>query len=177
MRENVHLATMDIVWSQGIDALSVAAVAEKSGVHETTIYRRWGTPAGLVVDYVTSETHQAFPVPDNGNLHADLVELLGEIVEFVEQPLGRLVLQLSARRDQPGYEEVREQFRVDRFEAGMKVFEHAAQRGELRPGLDRNLALETLIGPLYVRLLLTDGEVGAELVPEVVDLVLPGMLA
>jgi hypothetical protein len=59
----------------------------------------------------------------------------------------------------------------------MAVLARAEERGELRPGVDHRLALETLIGPLHVRLLLTHEAIDSAFVESVVDLVLAGIQA
>ncbi len=48
-------------------------------------------------------------------------------------------------------------------------------RGELGPGIDRRLALEALIGPLHVRLVLTKEPLDDAFHEAVVDLVLAGI--
>ena len=57
------------------------------------------------------------------------------------------------------------------------VLDRAEARGELRQGVDRRLALEALIGPLHVRLVLTREPVDDAFHEAVVDLVLAGIAA
>ena len=71
----------------------------------------------------------------------------------------------------------RERFWTERFLTGQTVLERAQARGELRPGLDHRLTIQTLIGALYVRLLLTREPVDDPLAEQVVDLILAGIAA
>ena len=57
------------------------------------------------------------------------------------------------------------------------MLERAQARGELRPGLDYRLTIETLIGAIYVRLLLTREPIDDTLAEHVVDLILAGITA
>ena len=51
----------------------------------------------------------------------------------------------------------------------------AAARGELRADVDPVLALETLVGPMYVRMLMTGEPLDDALLVRCVDLVLDGI--
>ena len=46
VRAAVLGATLEALVQGGYEALSIAEVAARSGVHESTIYRRWGTKGG-----------------------------------------------------------------------------------------------------------------------------------
>jgi AcrR family transcriptional regulator len=177
VRAAVLAATFEVLLERGMDGVSIGDVAARAGVHETSVYRRWGTKAHLVVDAVLSRTDAQFADPETGTLRGDLSALLNEIAVFVTTPLGRLLLDLAVRQGSPEYGEAREKFRTERFRAGMAVLARAEERGELRPGVDHRLALETLIGPLHVRLLLTHEAIDSAFVESVVDLVLAGIQA
>ena len=146
-------------------------------MHETSIYRRWGTKANLILDAVASETQAAVPAPDTGSLRDDLLALLGSIAAFITTPVGEMLLRLALRNDLPEDRTARERFWAERFTTGQTVLERAQARGELRPGLDYRLTIETLIGAIYVRLLLTREPIDDALTEHVVDLILAGITA
>ncbi|MEU1626510.1 TetR/AcrR family transcriptional regulator C-terminal ligand-binding domain-containing protein [Streptomyces sp. NPDC020096] len=177
VRSAVLTAAVDALLDRGIDNLAIGEVARRARVHESSIYRRWKTKSNLAVSAVLSRTDAALPAPDTGSLRGDLLALLRGIAEFVTTPLGGLLMQLALRRDMPEYEAVREKFRTERFNAGMAVLERAGRRGELREGIDHRVVLETAIGPLYVRMLITGEPLGEEFVAAVVDLLLAGIAA
>ena len=62
-----------------------------------------------------------------------------------------------------------------RFALVRGIFEHAVRRGEIATSIDPHLLTELLIGPLYVRLLLTGEPLQAPLPEQIVDLVLHGI--
>jgi hypothetical protein len=53
------------------------------------------------------------------------------------------------------------------------VFDRAAARGELRPGLDIDVAIDTLVGPIFTRRLITRAPVTRKHAAAVLDLLLP----
>jgi AcrR family transcriptional regulator len=175
VRTRVLNATLDALLEHDVDALSVAEIAQRAGVHETSIYRRWGTRAGLALDAVLSRAQQQIPVPDKGSLREDLVTLLGAIAVFVSSPLGQLLLRMAMRQDLPEYEVARSKFWSERLALGSAVLERAAARGELRAGVDHQVVLETLVGPLHVRLLLTRQPLDETFLHDVVDLIVYGI--
>src|SRR5690242_6239577 len=177
VREAVLRATLDALLAGGADDLSIRDVAQRAGVHETSIYRRWGTKANLILDAVLIEVQAAVPVPDTGSLRGDLLALMTSIAAFIATPVGQLLLRLALRDDLPEDHAARERFWAERFTTGQTVLRRAQARGELRPGLDYRLTIETLIGALYVRLLLTREPVDDNAAEQVVDLIMAGIAA
>jgi hypothetical protein len=146
-------------------------------VHETSIYRRWGTRANLILDAALSEIQAAVPPPDTGSLRGDLNALVASIAAFVSTPTGLALLHLAVKDDLPEEHGVRERFWAERFTIGQQVLQRAEARGQLRPGLDYRLINETLIGALFVRLLLTREPVNGAVTEHIVDLLLAGIMA
>lgn len=177
VREAVVRATLDALLAGGADDLSIKDVAERAGVHETSVYRRWGTRANLILDAVLSEVQIAVPVPDTGSLRGDLLALMSAIAAFITTPLGQVLLHLALRDDLPEDRDVRDQFWAERFTTGQTVLRRAQDRGELRPGVNAQLTIETLLGGLYVRLLLTREPIDDTVTGQLVDLILAGIAA
>jgi AcrR family transcriptional regulator len=177
VRAAVLRATLDLLLAGSADDLSIRDVAQRAGVHETSIYRRWGTRANLILDAALSEIQAAVPPPDTGSLRGDLNALVASIAAFVSTPTGLALLHLAVKDDLPEEHGVRERFWAERFTIGQQVLQRAEARGELRPGLDYRLINETLIGALFVRLLLTREPLEETVTERIVDLVLRGIIA
>jgi AcrR family transcriptional regulator len=177
VRAAVLRATLDLLLAGSADDLSIRDVAQRAGVHETSIYRRWGTRANLILDAALSEIQAAVPPPDTGSLRGDLNALVASIAAFISTPTGQVLLHLAVKDDLPEEHGVRERFWAERFTIGQQVLQRAEARGELRPGLDYRLINETLIGALFVRLLLTREPLEETVTERIVDLVLRGIMA
>jgi AcrR family transcriptional regulator len=177
VRAAVLRATLDLLLAGSADDLSIRDVAQRAGVHETSIYRRWGTRANLILDAALSEIQAAVPPPDTGSLRGDLNALVASIAAFVSTPTGLALLHLAVKDDLPEEHGVRERFWAERFTIGQQVLQRAEARGQLRPGLDYRLINETLIGALFVRLLLTREPLEETVTERIVDLVLRGIMA
>lgn len=175
VRRAVLEATVATLLSGDLDDLSIADVARRAGVHPTSIYRRWGNRVNLALDAVLSRTEAEVPTPDTGSLRGDLVALLGSIAAFINTPLGELLVRIAQRRDLPEYEGARGRFWIERFHIGAALLKEAEARGEIRPGIDSLVALEALVGPMFLRRLLTHEPLDRAFINEVVDLVLSGI--
>jgi hypothetical protein len=69
---------------------------------------------------------------------------------------------------------VRDGFLAGRRAALSEVLRRGVERGDLRPDLDLELALDVLGGPLFYRLLVTGGPLDEQLAEGVADLILRG---
>jgi AcrR family transcriptional regulator len=167
-------ATADVLFDSGFDALLVREVAERADVHESSIYRRWGTKENLVVDALLSRLGQEVPTPDTGSLREDLLVALRAVKAFLGTPLGENLVRMALRQDIFSKSD-HARYWTDRFTRASAILDRAEARGELRPGVDRFLTIETLIGPLYFRFLLTREPLDDDVVETIVDLVLTGI--
>jgi AcrR family transcriptional regulator len=173
VRQTVLAAAFDELAENGAGAATVAGVAQRSGVHETTIYRRWVTKEKLFVDAMLSRSAVEIPTPDTGSIRGDLLAVVRAVIAYVTTPVGLAMLQVAslAADDQ---QEARQAFWAGRINALRPVVERGIARGELWPDTDAGLLLETLIAPLHGRLLLTGETVDEQLGERIVDLVLRG---
>ena len=176
VRAAVFEATLQVLQERGYEFTSIAEIAERAGVHETSIYRRWGTKEALLVEAVLARTEEVIRVPDTGALRSDLVQLLEELRMFFQSPLGAAITQLLvSTAGDPEMTAARQTYWSRRFTLVKVMFERAVQRGEIRASIDPQLLTETVIGPLYVRLLLTNEPLHGDLPEQIVDLVLHGV--
>lgn len=160
-----------LLTARGLAHMTIAAVAADSGVHETTIYRRWKTVESLALEACLAGISSALPTPDCGSLRADLLALLRGIVALLEGPGGRALLDICRVTD-PALAQARAQFLAARFAATDAIFDRAAQRGDWRERLDRRIVIELLVAPIYLRALVTNEPLRDWPVEQVVDAVL-----
>ena len=174
MHTAVLKATADILFESGFDTLSIKEIAERAEVNESSIYRRWGTKADLVVDALLSRLGHEVPTPDTGSLRGDLLASLRAVKAFLGTPLGENLVRMALRQDIFSNSD-HARYWTDRFTRASAMLDRAEARGELRPGIDRFITIETLIGPLYFRFLLTREPLDDAALEAVVDLVLTGI--
>src|SRR5215470_16999537 len=157
VRRAVLEATLAELIEAGYGGLSIDAVARRAGVHKTTVYRQWPNREGLVTDAILQLSDRELPVPDTGRLRSDLVALAVAIAAQITQPhVTALIRTLVAEGPRlPAFQETARSFWSKRFALTGRVIERAVLRGELPPETDVPLLLESLIGPLYLRLLVT----------------------
>ena len=174
VRRTVLAAAVDELADNGVAGSTVAGVARRSGVHETTIYRRWITRENLLVDAMLNRSAQAIPPPDTGSTRGDLLAIVRAVIAYVTAPGGRAALHAALLPADDGYTEARHAFWSGRFDALRPVVQRGIDRGELFADTDPRLLLETLVAPLHGRLLLTGDPIDDDLPERLVDLVLHG---
>ena len=83
-RRAVHDAVRELLSEPGTE-LSIPAVAARSGVHETTVYRRWRTIESLVLDVALERVTAESPVPATGDLRADLTSYVHQLLTALQR--------------------------------------------------------------------------------------------
>jgi AcrR family transcriptional regulator len=178
VRADVLAAVSELLDEVGYDNLSVEDVAARADVHKTTVYRRWPSKPELVFDAVGVQSARAVPVPDTGTLLGDLKAFARAIVANIGTKggarRGRSIVAAAASSDQLA--DNMHAFWAERFAIANAIVERAIERNELAPEADPNLIIETLIGPLWVRLLLTDKPITNNLADRVAELVATGAM-
>lgn len=154
VRSDVLAAVEAELAQHGYDGLTVDAVAARSGVHRTTVYRRWRTVAGLLVDLLQAGADDAWEPSDTGSLEGDLIAVNREVhAALTARPsVTQAVIAASFRT--PEAAEALTQFWKDRYERTAIVVRRAVERGEIPAGTDADQLLLTATGPLYHQLVL-----------------------
>ncbi len=149
IRADVLAALDALLTEQGYDALSIEDVADRSGVHRTTIYRRWGSVAMLLVDLLHLGIEDDWRPPDTGSLAGDLTAINRELYEAltVEPSLTTAVIAASFRT--PEAAEALSRFWADRYRRSEVVVRRAIERGDIRAGTDAQQLLVSATGPLF----------------------------
>jgi AcrR family transcriptional regulator len=167
-------ATLALLGEVGFAGLTIDGIAARAGVGKATIYRHWSSKAEVAL-----EAFRAFvpPLadPDTGSFAADVRSVLHQIVDGLSNsPLVGILPSLvdAAERD-PEVERLFKDFGAHRRAVLRAVFARAAERGELRDGLDPDVAIDLLVGPIFTRRLVSRVPVTRKHANAVLDLVLP----
>ena len=170
-------ATLELIADVGVHEFRTEDVAARAGVGKGAIYRRYRSKDDLVTAAVAALVSEEIAIPDTRSTRGDLLVLMQEAVELYCGSLaGRLMPNLvGAMAQRPELARaVRESFLAGRRAALAAVLERGVERGDLRPDLDVQLALDVLGGPLFYRLLITGGPLDEQLAEGVADLIVRG---
>jgi AcrR family transcriptional regulator len=159
--EKVRTAVLDAAVAEltesGYAALTMDRIAQRAGVHKTTVYRRWPDLDALVVDALTEHIAADIPIPDTGSVATDLGLLARGLASWITSPFGRAVLAVmlsDAPARVPAFAEIRRRVFHDRVVRATPVIERAVGRGELPAGTDAGEVIGNLAAPIYFRVLI-----------------------
>jgi AcrR family transcriptional regulator len=172
-------ATRELLAEEGdVGSLTVEAVAARSGVAKTTIYRRWRDKWELALDAVMIDMLPGFAEP------VDVGDTRKELVTFVDAARKNLSTVPSAPAMQGLASQIatdpelgrvyREQVVEPRREQLRPVIQRGIARGDLRPDTDVRLVHELMVGPLFYRLLFSGGPIDRKLSTRLADAILDG---
>ena len=156
VREAVLRAALEVISESGPSRFSIGEVAARADVHESSIYRRWGTRDRLTIEALLSHSQDTLKVPDTGSIHGDLVELGQALVRYGTSPLGAAISRtMASSLDDEESDRMRAEFWEARHAAVMVLVDRAKRRGELSDIVDGRRLIEVFISPIHFRLLLT----------------------
>jgi AcrR family transcriptional regulator len=159
-----------LLGTHGYARLTLDELAARSGVAKTTILRRWPSKAAVAAAGVERLALQSVDVPDSGSLRDDLRALLQGAVDTFARGRGQFVPRLFREAGhQPEIASLLATVLHTRRQAYRKVLALAIARGELSPSADQELLIDLLVGPFWLRLLLTNDPITVEYVDSNVE--------
>lgn len=176
VRGAVIRAFVDTIVESGYSQLTFEGLAERAGVHKTTLYRRWGSRENLLLDAALEGAGDAVPVPDTGSLEDDLRQLGQQVADYLLVPAAQAMLRavIAEAMTEPKVADVVRQFWTARFGSVGEIVRRAAARGEIAASVDETLLLETLVGAIYLRVLVRQEPADRDLIANVAHLVALG---
>ena len=174
---NVLEAALKLFAERGIDATSMDAIAEVSGVSKATIYKHWRDKDNLCLELLgyVHGIDEELPVFDSGDLRADLIAQLNyqpaaHRKEMKERLMPHLIA-YSARNRAFG-----EQWRARVLERPRAQLREMMKRGialgKLVKSLDPEIGIALLLGPMLYRHIFVNrfgGKLPADLASYVAD--------
>ncbi|GAA2204048.1 TetR/AcrR family transcriptional regulator [Streptomyces bangladeshensis] len=152
--EAIRAAVFEELAAVGYARMSIEGIARRAGVGKTAVYRRWRSKLHLVLDVVSALAVTGFPAPDTGSLEGDLRLLYEVTSRALRHPVASQIipdLQAEAARNPDLAEAFQKALRDGQEGVASRIVAAAEGRGELRAGVDADLALDLISGPLYWR--------------------------
>lgn len=149
-------AAITLFADRGIDATSMDAIAEASGVSKATIYKHWPDKEALCLEVVNRQFRlcEQPPAFDSGDTRTDLQSLLRyQPSEKKSEEQNRMMPHLMAYAARnPSFAKtwrgrIMEPIRTQ----AIAILTRAITKGELPPDLDLNLSVALLVGPMMYR--------------------------
>ena len=139
----------------GFHQISVEAIAAEAGVSKATIYRWWPNKAAVVMDTLLAAIGPQIDFPPGRPAEETVRLQMRTLVEAFNQGAGRTLAALlgEAQADPDLAEAFRSRWIANRRAIARTVLTRGVIAGELRDDIDIEVALDSLYGALYYRLL------------------------
>ena len=137
----IYRAVLDELARTSLEDLSFDKIAPVAGTGKAALYRRWSTPAELVMAALNDPAAgfgQVPAPPGTGTLRGDLIAILAGLAGALGEPRGRALRPLIAQRHQHPelFGEVHRRIIEPHQQLVRSVLRDAVGRGEARPGSD-----------------------------------------
>lgn len=178
-RTAVRDATLVELAEHGYTGMTVENVATRSGVHKTTLYRRWGGVDGLIVDALELARDDDWTPQDTGTLAGDLTALAEEVRTVFADPLlgPASTAFVAASFHSPRAADAFRAFLANRHTRSTAIVTRAVDRGDAPPGTDAGAVVRATVAPLYYRLLISHEPVTDETVAQTITATLAAVTA
>lgn len=166
-------AVQDILAEQGWTGVTHVAVAARSGVGRTTLYRHWPDVASLIHEAIDERIGQA-RAPRSGELRADLISELNGLRKLLHDRASEHTMRAVLERApfDPAFASLKKTLYQSGSAGFRKILQAAIKAGDLPPDLDVGFTIDQLAGPLVYRRLLAGSNIDEHYVEAVVEGVL-----
>lgn len=171
-------ATTSLLEAKGYTGLSIEAVAAQAGVGKQTIYRWWPSKAALVMEAYSAMVAQEIAIPDSGRLEEDLYLLFEQIFSRLSSSgFGKAIAGLlaEAQTDPILAAELLDSFIDWRRKMVLQLLEKGLERGEVAPEADLQIAVDSLFGSMWYRLLVGHAPLDQQFAKDLVSQLLSGI--
>lgn len=169
----IRSAVLELLAERGYGGATIDAVSARAGVTRPTIYRRYASKAELVAAAVEGELDVANPdVPDRGNAVDDVRILLANTIKMIRGPMGGVVRAIVPELERDEDLRRASQRMLERRRRLLRTAIHrGVERGEFAGDLNVEVAIDALLGGVYLRLLITGQPLTPRLAGELVRLI------
>jgi AcrR family transcriptional regulator len=170
----VHRAALDELAAAGYSGFTIEAVAARSGVAKSTIYRHWSDKVALLADAFEASHEHMVPKVETGTARERIERLLRHVAEVVDDStFSRCIPALvegAARDRRLRRFHVRQT--AERRQGLVAVIEAGIADGEIAGIADADLAAQVLLGVIFYRRLMSSETFDPAEVEQLVEFVL-----
>jgi AcrR family transcriptional regulator len=169
--ERILDAVQSILTEKSVRDLTMEEVARRADVGKPTIYKWWPSKAALVLDMFEERLVGALDVPEAKTAEEAIRGQVAELIRMLNGFFGKVARELigEGQGDASVLTEYRDRYLSKRRAFSAKVIERAKQTGELDSGVDAELLIDMVYGPIYYRLLLDHAPLNQEFGTALVD--------
>jgi AcrR family transcriptional regulator len=169
-------AALDLVLEVGFRAVSVEAIAAKTGVGKTTLYRRWPNKAAVIMEAFIGLLGPASRFPENERAVERLRLQMHITAKAFRGRVGALVraLMAEAQFDPELAKAFRENWTLPRRKLVYETLEEAIRQGGVRADIDIEAAIDAFYAPIYYRLQMGTGPISESYVDSVYEQAMEG---
>lgn len=145
-------ATIDLIADFGPRGVTADAVAERSGVAKSTIYRHWSSVDDLLIDVFRRTVPPPVPLDPTASFEQCLrTQVHAVITEVTTTNWAHTLPQLLAMgRVNPALQELIDQDRDAKRDRLRTLLDQGEQEGRIPAGLDLDLVVAMLLGPIIM---------------------------
>jgi AcrR family transcriptional regulator len=170
-------AALEELRISGIDEFTLANVAKRAQVDLGLISAHWHNWRVLLMDAMLSRSRVQIPTPENGDLPKDLAAYAASLLEASDTAQGRQWFHRNLPNGaDTDLSDVRADFWSIRFSELVPIMLQAAQRGQIRNGIDPLRALQAFSAAVYYDVIFGDRKVPPDFADLVIDIFLHGVL-
>ncbi|MFN7976818.1 MAG: TetR/AcrR family transcriptional regulator [Vicinamibacterales bacterium] len=175
-RDKVLAAARALLESSGPGAVTVERLAERAGVGKPTIYRTWPNAQAVLMAALMPDAPARAPAAARDSL-AQLRRQLRGLVERLSARSGRSVTLMlaAAEPDSELAKAFRHRVILAGRDEGRRLLQQAVDEGALRRGLDLDVVLDLLYGPIFFRVLVGHGPLDGRFADRVFDHAMKGL--
>lgn len=177
-RAAVLRATSDLLHETGLRAMTTEQIAARSGASKATIYKWWPNKYAVAIEAFLSELDVESADPDTGSAQRDFSAWLRGLCHFYTGPSGRVFAELIGEAQFNA--EVADEFRTGMVQARRAllgtIWDRGVARGELRAEVDREVAIDAVIGPALYRLIAGHAPLDDAAADAIVELAMRGLV-
>lgn len=172
-------ATNELLEDVGFDKLSIEGIAARAGVGKATIYRWWNGKGPLAIEAFLEAIAPRIAFPESSSAIADLKNQVPRVAQAYRGKTGRILREILAlsQSDRETNKLFVEGYLEPRRTAAKTVLQRGVKQGQLREGLDLDVVVDAIYGPIFHRMLTGHAPLSDAFVNTLLDVVLIGISA